>query len=180
MMTIPERYRVPIVGLVALVLVIAAGGTIVLVGGRGPAASSSPSATVAPSPSDPGATPEGAVRAFFTAFAQARRTDDPTSIVPFVTSTNSSAYQTVDAFLRGQKQVGKASVITSNVLSDFATQVQSQTATVTCTQVLGGYDIDAVTSSPRESPTVLPATHFTIVLKESGGRWLVDSFEAMQ
>ena len=180
MMSIPERYRVPIVALVALVLVLAAGGAIVLVGGGGPAASSSPSTSAAPSPTDPGATPESAVRAFFTAFALARKTDDPTGVVPFVTSTNSSAYQTVDAFLRGQKEVGKASVITTNLLSDFATQVQSQTATVTCSQVLGGYDIDTVTGSPRESPTLLPATRFTVVLKEAAGRWLVDSFESLQ
>lgn len=179
-MTVPERYRVPIVALVALVLVVAVGGAILLVGGGAPASSSSPSASAVPSPIDPGATPESAVRAFFAAFAGARKTDEPTTVLPFVTSTNSSAYETVDAFLRGQKQVGKASVITTNVLSDFVTNVQGQTATVTCSQVLGGYDIDAVTGAPRESPTTLPATRFTIVVKEADGRWLVDSFEAMQ
>src|SRR5439155_8167545 len=99
---------------------------------------------------------------------------------PYVTSKDSSAYQSVAAFLKGQRDVGKASVITSNVLSDVSVNVSGQSATVTCTQVLGGYNIDVKTGQPLESPTVLPATKFRVELKQVNGRWLVDAFEAQQ
>ena len=180
MMTIPERYRVPIVAVVAIVLVIGAGGAIILVGGGGPAPSSSPSASMTASPTDPGATPESAVRAFFAALAQGRRTDDPTAVLPYVTGDQSSAYLTVEGFLNGERAVGKASVETKNELSDFTVSVQGQAATVTCTQLVGGYDIDVKTGQPRESPTILPPTKFQLSLKTISGRWLVDSFEALQ
>ena len=117
---------------------------------------------------------------FFDAFARARRTDDASIVGPFVTSTASSAYRTVDAFLRGQKDAGKASVITTNELSGFGVDVQGQTATVMVTQQLGGYDIDVDTGEPRESPTLLPLTNFRVVLKQVEDLWLVDEFEPLQ
>ena len=43
-----------------------------------------------------------------------------------------------------------------------------------------GYDIDVDTGEPRESPTLLPATNFRVILKHAEGRWLVDEFEALQ
>jgi hypothetical protein len=178
-MNVPQRYRLLIAILASLAVVVVVVVAVLVAGGGGPNASSSPS----PSPSastDPTSTPEGAVRAFFEAFAKGRRTDDPSPVEPFVTSKDSSAYKSVAAFLQGQKEVGKASVITSNVLSSFATKLSGQLATVTCTQVLGGYDIDVKTGQPRESPTVLPPTTFRVELKQINGRWQVDSFEAQQ
>jgi hypothetical protein len=124
--------------------------------------------------------PEGATTAFFQAFAAARRTDDPSGVVPFVTGTESSAYRTVDAFLLGQKEAGKASVITTNELSGFGVEIEGQTATVIVTQVLGGYDIDVDSGEPIESPTTLPPTRFQVLLHQVEGRWLVDEFEAQQ
>jgi hypothetical protein len=132
------------------------------------------------SPSADPSTPEGATRAFFDAFAQARRTDDASTVSPFVTGTGSSAYRTVEAFLRGQKESGKASVITTNNLSGFGVDVQGATATVMVTQQLGGYDIDVDTGEPRESPTQHPPTSIRVVLKLADGRWLTDEFEPLQ
>ena len=178
MISVPERYRIPIVALVALVLVIAAGGAIVLVGRGGPAASSGPSATVAPSPTDPGATPESAVRAFFTAFAQAGRTDDPSVVAPFVTGTSSSAYLSAAGFLNGEKAVGRASITTVLRLENLQTSRSGTTATVTFDYVEGGYDISATSGQPIETPTVLPTTQVVATVKEIDGRWLVDAYRS--
>ena len=178
MMTIPERYRVPIVALVAMVLVVAAGGAIILVGGGGPAASSSPSTSAAPSPTDSGATPESAVRAFFAAFAEAGRNDDPSIVAPFVTSTSSSAYLSAAGFLNGEKAVGKASVTTLLRLDNMRTALSSTTATVSFDYTEGGYDISATSGQPIETPTVLPTTQVIATVKEIDGRWLVDAYRS--
>src|SRR5690606_24856088 len=81
-----------------------------------PSPSASRPAGASPSPDG---TPEAAVRAFFAAFAEARETDDPALIEPYVNGTDSSAYQTAAGFLLGQREVGKASVVTVQELSDF-------------------------------------------------------------
>ncbi|HEV8697700.1 MAG TPA: hypothetical protein VGQ89_08405 [Candidatus Limnocylindrales bacterium] len=178
---LPARYQLPLVAGVSVLVVLLIAGMVLLAGRIAPSPSPSvgslsPSPSASPDPS----TPEGATRAFFDAFARARRTDDPAVVAAFVTGTGSSAYRTVEAFLRGQKEAGKASVITTNELSGFGVDVQGQTATVMVTQQLGGYDIDVDTGEPLESPTLLPATTFRVVLKQVEGRWLVDEFEALQ
>ena len=178
MMSIPERYRLPIVALVAVVLVVAAGGAIVLVGGGGPAPSSSPSTSVAPSPTDPGATPESAVRAFFDAYSQARKTDDPSLVVPFVTSTSSSAYLSAAGFLNGEKAVGKASITTVLRLDNMQTVLSGTSASVSFDYIEGGYNISATTGQPLETPTVLPTAKVVAVVKRIGERWLVDSYQS--
>lgn len=179
---IPERNRpLVVLGTAVVVLVLVAGG-VLLLGLLDPPPTQTPptSPSTPPSPSADAASPEGGTRAFFDAFARARLNDDPVIVVPFVTATTSSAYLTVDAFLRGQKEAGKASVITTNELSGFGVDIQGQTATVMVTQVLGGYDIDLDTGEPRESPTLLPPTNFRVVLKQVEGLWRVDEFEALQ
>jgi hypothetical protein len=179
---IPERRRPLVVLATGVIVLLVVAGGVLLVGqlrpSPTPTPSSPPSATESPS-ADP-STPEGATQAFFDGFARARRTDDASIVAPFVTGTGSSAYRTVDAFLRGQKESGKASVITTNNLSGFGVDVQGVTATVMVTQQLGGYDINVDTGEPRESPTLLPAATFRVVLKLVDGRWLVDEFEALQ
>jgi hypothetical protein len=179
---IPESNRPIVVLAVGVIVLLIVAGGVLLVGQLAPSPTptppASPPATASPS-ADP-SMPEGATRAFFDAFARARRTDDASIVAPFVTGTGSSAYRTVDAFLRGQKESGKASVITTNVLSGFGVDVQGTTATVMVTQQLGGYDIDVDTGEPRESPTLLPTTTFRVVLKLVDGHWLVDEFEPLQ
>lgn len=179
---IPERNRPLVILATGVVVLLLVAGGVLLLGQFGPTpiptTSLPPSASASPS-ADP-STPEGATMAFFDAFATARLTDDASIVAPFVTGTESSAYRTVDAFLRGQKEAGKASVITTNELSGFGVDVQGETATVMVTQQLGGYDIDLDTGEPRESPTLLPPTNFRVVLKQIEGRWLVDEFEPLQ
>lgn len=179
---IPERNRPLVIAVVGVVVLLFVAGGILLLGQLGPTPSPStslpPSVTASPS-ADP-STPEGATWAFFDAFARGRRTDDASIVEEFVTGTDSSAYRTVDAFLRGQREAGKASVITTNELSGFGVDIEGLTATVMVTQQLGGYDIDIDTGEPRESPTLLPPTHFRVVLKQVDDRWLVDEFEPLQ
>lgn len=181
---IPERNRPVVVLATAVVVLLVVAGGVLLLGRLGPSPAPTPSTSPSPStpasPSPDAATPEGGTKAFFDAFARARLTDDATIVQPFVTGTSSSAYLTVDAFLRGQKEAGKASVITTNELSGFGVDIRGDTATVMVTQQLGGYDIDIDTGEPRESPTLLPPTDFRVVLKQVGGQWLVEEFEPLQ
>jgi hypothetical protein len=176
-MNVPPRYRLPIailasLGVVAVVLV-----AVLLAGGGGPAATPSPSTTASAS-SDPTSTPEGAVRAFFHAYSEARRTDDPSLVEPYVTSKQSSAYLSVAGFLGGQKQVKKASVTTVERIENVQVDQSGTTATVTFDYTEGGYDISLETGEALESPVVLPTVHVTVNLKQIDGQWLVDRYES--
>ena len=175
-MNVPPRYRLPI----AILTSIAAVAVVllaVMVTGQ-PRPSDSPSPSVSPSASvDPKGSPDGVVRAFFDALARARRTDDPTPLTPFVTSTDSSAYLTAAGFLEGQKEVGKASVITTNELRDLRVDPQDGEAVVTFTHHVEGYDIDYDTGEPLESPTALPDVTVRVEVRQVDGRWLVERFE---
>ena len=175
-MNVPTRYRLPVaivasVGVVAVVLVVLLAG-----GSDRPNDTSPPRAS--PSASiDPYAAPENSVRAFFEAFAQARRTDDPSLVKPFVTSEDSSAYLSVSGFLLGQKEVKKASVTTVLRLENLRVESSATTAPVTLDYTEGGYDISLDTGEPLESAAILPTTQVTVELVLSDGRWLVDSYE---
>jgi hypothetical protein len=181
-MQLPTRYRMPILALTALALALLVVGGILLVGGvGGPAASPSPSASApVASATDPMATPEGAVRGFFSAFAAARRTDDPAGVAPFVTGTSSPAYLSIAGFLQGQKTVKKASVVTEQRLDNLKSTINGVMATVIFDFTEGGYDIDLNSGSPLESPKVLPAYQVTVTLKADGSTWLVDSYTSRQ
>ena len=110
-MNVPTRYRLPIAILASVGVVVVVLVAVLLAGGGGPSATPAPSASPSAS-TDPRSTPEGAVRAFFDAYSQARRTDDPALVEPYVTSKESSAYLSVSGFLLGQKEVKKGSVTT--------------------------------------------------------------------
>jgi hypothetical protein len=177
-MTVPQRYRLPIAALTAVAVVVLAAAAMVVLNlfGSTPVAAPSPTPTSSPSPDV--ATPEGATRAFFEAFAQAGRTDDPSIVEPFVTSTDSSAYRSVAAFLQGQKDVGKASVTTVLRLENMQVQQSGSTASVSFDYTEGGYDFDPKTGQPLETPVVLPTTKVVAVVQQVGGRWLVDSYQS--
>jgi hypothetical protein len=143
--------------------------------------SPTPSSSAQPSPTrsqsaDP-TTPEGATRAFFDAVVAARRTDDPALIEPFVTDRESSAYRTVEAFLRGQKESGKASITTLLDLEDVNVEESGGMARLTATLLESGYDIDLDTGEPLESPVTLAPRTLTVELQRVGETWKVDSFE---
>jgi hypothetical protein len=179
---VPPRYRLPVaiaasVAVVLLVLVV-----VLIANGGSPNPSPSPIASASASSSasvDPGATPEGAVRAFFEAYARARQSDDPSAIEAFVTGKESSAYLSAAGFLQGQKEKGKASVITVLRLENLTTNTSADgTATVTFDYTEGGYNIDPTTGSALESPTVLPVEKVTVTVHQVGGYWLVDAYQA--
>ena len=173
------RWRLPAVAGLSLLIAVAVVVAILLLG-RAPTVidgSPSPSASQPTDASPPDDTPEAAVRAFFEAFAEARETDDPTLIEPFVNGTDSSAYQTAAGFLLGQQEVGKASIVTVNELSNFDVSSDGNEATVLFDHRLGGYDIDLESGEPVESPTVLESRRKQAVVVLIDGVWLVDSFE---
>lgn len=177
---IPERNRplvILAVGVVALLLV--AGG-VLLIGqlGPSPTPSTSPSPSRSASPSADPSTPEGSVSAFFAALKEARRTDDPALIRPYVTGEQSSAYLSVQGFLLGQKGVNKASVLTVQSVENISVQTTGDTATVHLVYTEGGYDISLDTGQPLESPNVLAPRDVTMELRRVDGRWLVESYEA--
>jgi len=177
---IPERSRPLVILATGVVVLLLVAGGVLLVGQLGPSptptTSSSPSATASPSADT--STPEGATRAFFDAFALARRTDDASLVAPFVTGTESSAYRTVDAFLRGQREVGKASITTVLRLENLSTTTNGDRSTVVFDFTEGGYDISLDTGEALESPEVLPTTRVTVELLLRDGQWLVDSYES--
>lgn len=176
-MNVPERYRLPFAAATSLVVIVVVAGAILLLNRPGPTPVVSPTPTAAASPSMDVTTPEGAIRAFFDALGSARRTDDASLLEGLVSSKDSSAYLTAAGFLDGQRAVGKASVLTVNDITDVSVVINGNQATVTFRHRQVGYDIDLKTGQPRESPTVLPVASVRAVVVQSGGRWLVDSFE---
>lgn len=177
---IPERNRPLAVLATGVVVLLLVAGGVLLFGQIGPSptptTSVPPTATVSLS-ADP-STPEGAVRAFFAALKEARRTDDPALIRAYVTSEQSSAYLSVQGFLLGQKAVKKASVLTVQQVENIVVQTTGDTATVHLVYTEGGYDISLDTGEPLESPNVLAPRDVTMELRRVDGRWLVESYEA--
>ncbi len=177
-MNVPERYRLALVAATSLIVVVIVAGAILLLNRRGPTPVESPTPTAVVSQSLDPSTPEGAVRAFFEAYAQAGKTDDPSIVMPFVTGKDSSAYLSVAAFLKGQKESGKASVTTVLRLENVQVQQSGSTATVSFDYIEGGYNIDPKTGQPLETPVVLPTAKVAAVVRQVSGKWLVDSYQS--
>lgn len=188
-----ERYRLPVVGAVALIAVVVVVAVVAGLGSIGSvavSATASPTRTVAatptaiatpaPTPTDARLTPEGATRAYFDAFSRARKTNDPSLVEPYVTGKESSAYLTASGFLGGAQGVNRASIVTVDRLDNMTSQIAGDTATVVFAYTEGGYDINASTGTALESPTVLPAVQVTARLKRINGLWLVDSYVTHQ
>jgi hypothetical protein len=177
---LPTRYQLPLVAGVSLVVLLVVAAVVLLAGRLSPSPSPAVPSSAPPSPSASvdASTPEGAVGAFFEAFAQGRRTDDPSMVLGLTTGAESSAYRSVEAFLLGQKEVGKASITTILELENFSTTTDGDRSTVVFDFTEGGYDISLDTGEPLESPEVLPTTRVTVELVLSDGRWLVDSYES--
>lgn len=177
-MNVPERYRLAVVVATSLIVVVIVAGAILLLNRPGPTPVVSPSPTATASPSLDLTTPEGAVRSFFGGFAEARRTDDPALIRPYVTGEQSSAYLSVQGFLLGQKAAKKASVLTIQQLDNIVVETTGASATVRLVYTEGGYDVSLVSGTPLESPNVLAPRNVTMELRSVNGRWLVDTYEA--
>jgi hypothetical protein len=184
-----EKYRLPFVALIALAVVAVVVVAVIGLGSLGstatsaaptPSASLTPTATPAPTPTDPRSTPEGATRAFFHAYSDARKTDDPSLVEPYVTSKDSGAYQSVAAFLGGELAVNRASVVTVERLDNVTSSVAGDTATVGFDYTEGGYDTNPSTGTALDTPEVLAPYHVTVTLKLVDGHWLVDSYVSHQ
>ncbi len=176
---LPARYQLPLVAGVSLAVLLVVAGGVLLAGFMAPTPTpSAPTPSASSSPSPGTSTPEGAVGGFFEAFARARRTDDPSLVLGLTTGEESSAYRSVEAFLLGQKEVGKASVTTVLELDNFSTTIEGDRSTVVFDFTEGGYDVNLDTGEPLESPEILPTTQVTVELVLTDGRWLVDSYES--
>lgn len=184
-----EKYRLPLTAAVAAIAVVVVVAVIVGLGSlgsgtaspdttRSPLASITP--TAEPTPTDPRLTPEGATRAFFEAFSEARKTNDPSLVEPYVTSKDSGAYLTASGFLGGAQGVNRASIVTVDRLDNMTSQVTGETATVDFDYTEGGYDVNPSTGVALESPTVLPPIHVTATLKLVNGLWLMDAYVTHQ
>jgi hypothetical protein len=177
-MTIAPRYRLPVAILASVVVVALVFLGVSFLGQ--PDASERPTPTAAASSSaspTAGDTPEAGVRSFFEAFAEARESSDPSVIEPFVNGTDSSAYLTAAAFLNGQAEQDKGSVVTVNELTNFEVDQQGDEAVVLFDHRLGGYDIELDSGEPLETPVVLPVQRKQVELVRVDDSWLVDSFE---
>ncbi len=179
---IPERRRPLFVLAASLAVLLVVAGGVLLIGRLTPTPTPTavPTSSSTASPSANAATPEGAVRAFFEAYAQARRTDDPSPILSLTTGEASSAYRSVEAFLLGQKEVGKASITTLLRLENVSVTTQGNLSTVTFDLTEGGYDISLDTGEALESPEILPTTHVTVELSQADGQWLVERYRSEQ
>ena len=184
-----EKYRLPVVALIALAVVAVVVVAVIGLGSLGstatsaaptPSASLTPTATPAPTPTDPRSTPEGATRAFFDAFAKALKTNDPSLVEPYVTSKDSSAYLTVSGWTGGAQGVNRASVVTVERLDNMTSRISGDTATVEFDYTEGGYDINPSTGAALETPTILAPAHVTATLKLVNGLWLMDSYVGRQ
>ena len=176
----PSRHQPLAVAAVAIVVLLLVGGGVLIVGRLGstpgPTASSSPSAIASPSPDS--STPEGAVRAMFEAFARARPTNDPSLVLPFVTSEKSPAYLSVRGFLEGQEGLEQAAVITDQAFDGVSVERGDGTATVTFTYVETGYLIDTDSGEPVGSPDATEPTTIVARVALRGSTWLVEEYES--
>ena len=182
MMT-PTRTRTPILAFAAIALGLLVVGGILLVGRLGvpegtPAPTSLASPSLSASATDPLSTPEGAVRAFFAALADARRTDDRRRCPPLVTGRDSSAYLSAAGVLAGQKAANKASVLTIQQLDTSGSRRPATRQRSGSRYTEGGYDISLDSGQPLESPGTLAPRDVTVELRQVDGHWLVDSYEA--
>jgi hypothetical protein len=180
-----SRLSTPALAGAAIAIGLLVVGAILLLGQLGaPGATGAPSVTVAASASPTAnstaasATPEAAVRAFFAAYADARRTGDVTPVADLVTGPESSAYLSVEGFIEGQRAAEKASIVTVQELDNVQATVDGASATVTLELTEGGYDIRLADASPLESAQILAPSKVTVQLVLVDGRWLVESFEA--
>ena len=178
---LPARYQLPLVAGVSLIVVLLVVGAVLLSSRIGPAPTPSTSPQISsPSPSPQAGTPEAAARAFFVAFGQASRTDDPALVLPFVTSDRAPAYLSAKGFLDGQRELGRGAVITTQRFENVSVETAGDAATVAFDYVEGGYLIDLDSGAPLESPNTLPPYRVTVELERVDGKWLVDSYESRQ
>lgn len=175
------RWRVPLIAATSVLVALIVVAAILLLGNLPGDSGATPTPTATGGATEPpGDTPEAAVRAFFEAFAAARQSSDPSVIEPFVNGTDSSAYLTAAAFLDGQAEQDRASIVTVNELTNFDVEQQDDQAIVLFDHRLGGYDVDLDSRERLETPVVLPVQRKRVELIRVDNTWLVESFENVE
>jgi hypothetical protein len=177
---IPDRHRLRVVLGVGVAAVIVMSGAVYLLGGGSPPSTPEPTGSPSPSasPTDPTSSPEGAVRAFFEAFAEARPENDASLVLPFATSDDSPAYLSVFGFLEGQKALGRGAVIDEQRLENVEIELDLDRATVSFTYVEGGYLIDLDSGEPINESSTLPPARIVAEVHLEGSIWRVHEYES--
>lgn len=175
---IASRYQLPLVIGVATVVLLAVAGGVLLLGGWGSPPRPTGSASTMPQASESAtaSTPEGAVQGMFKAFARARPTNDPSLVLPFVTSEDSPAYLSVRGFLEGQQELGQGAVITDQRFDAMSVEAGDSTATVTFTYVETGYLISVQSGEPLGSPDTTEPSRIVAQVVLRGSTWLVEEY----
>ena len=156
-MTIAPRYRLPVAIAASVAVVLVVLVAVLVTGGGNPTPTAPPSPTASAS-ADPGATPEGAVRAFFDAYAKARAVRRPgghRAVRHQQDLVRIPVRRGVPPRAEGEGQGVGHDRAAPRQHVDQTTSTDA-TATVTFDYTEGGYNIDPATGSPLESPTVLP------------------------
>jgi len=112
------------------------------------------------------------VRHYYAVLNQVRATGD-ISLIDSVTDPDGVDRSNVQAFMADQRAKGRLSIITADVFSKWRFTFDSHVATVSFDHQISGYDIDASTRQPIESPTTLAPTHMVMELRHHDSGWLV-------
>jgi hypothetical protein len=113
-----------------------------------------------------------AVRHYYQVLNQVRASGD-ISLIDSVTDPDGVDRSNVQAFMADQRAKGRLSIITADVFSKWRFTIDGRVATVSFDHQISGYDIDAATRQPVESPTTLMPTHMVMELRHHDSGWLV-------
>lgn len=119
-----------------------------------------------------------AIRHYYDVFNQVRSTGDA-SLIDSVTDPEGVDRSNVQAFVAQQRANHRLSVITADDFSKWKIKLTATVAIATFDLTISGYDIDASTRQPIESPTTLPPSHITMELRSHDSRWLVFNRQAV-
>jgi hypothetical protein len=129
-------------------------------------------ASATPTPNDQEAALMQAVRHYYQVLNQVRATGD-ISLIDSVTDPDGVDRSNVQAFMADQRAKGRLSIVTADVFSKWRFNVDARGATVSFDHQISGYDIDAATRQPVESPTTVTPTHMVMELRHHDSGWLV-------
>lgn len=131
-----------------------------------------------PVPSGPEPALMQTIRHYYEVVNQVRATGDASLIDP-VTDPDGVDRSNVQAFVAGQRARGHLSIVTANVFSNWKFRISGNVAMVHFDLLTSGYDIDAVTREPVESPMTLPLSHMVMELRHHDSGWLVFNRQAV-
>lgn len=113
-----------------------------------------------------------AVRHYYQVLDQVRATGDA-SLIDSVADPDGVVRSNIQAFLAEQRAKGRLSIITADAFSKWRFKINGTVAIVAFDHQISGYDIDATSRQPVESPTTLPPDHMVMDLRHHDSGWLV-------